>query len=152
MLVVVPIRDLVVLHAVDHVAQLFQADRRAIAVGHDQRPVERGARELAIGLQRERLVRAVQRAVGQVHVGVLDRGCSLHRFRSAARPAPADRAECAPHISASRNTCTCATPLTIEMRCAEQRLGVLIHGVERQRVRTQRHDTEMGWSAGFTLL
>ena len=31
-------------------------------------------------------------------------------------------------------TLTCATPLIMEMRCADQRLGVLVHGGERQRV------------------
>ena len=45
--VVVPARDLVVLHAVDDAPELLEADRRAVAVGDDERPVGRGIGELA---------------------------------------------------------------------------------------------------------
>ena len=41
--VVEPGGDLVVLDAVDDLAQILQAHRRAVAVGHDERPVGLGA-------------------------------------------------------------------------------------------------------------
>ena len=43
---VVPARDFVVLHVVDDIAELFQADRNAVAVRHDQRPVCRRVRSI----------------------------------------------------------------------------------------------------------
>ena len=39
--------DLVVFHAVDDVAELLQPHRRAVAPGHDQRPVGGGVRSTA---------------------------------------------------------------------------------------------------------
>ena len=63
-----PGSGLVVLHAVDDVAELFQADRRAIAIGDDQRPVLRGAHQLAGGLQGECALRSDDAAGGQVDV------------------------------------------------------------------------------------
>ena len=53
-----PGRGLVVLDAVDDVAELLQAHRRAVAVGDDQRPVLRGVHQLSAGLQREGALRA----------------------------------------------------------------------------------------------
>ena len=53
---------LVVLDAVEHVGQLVEPHRRAVAVGDDDRLVGRGRHQLAVGLDDERLVRAGQRA------------------------------------------------------------------------------------------
>ena len=48
--VVVPGRDLVVLHAVDHPPQLLQANGRAVAVSHDEGAIRGGGIELPGGL------------------------------------------------------------------------------------------------------
>ena len=69
---VVPGHHLVVLHAVDHLAQRFQTHRRAVAISDDERPVSGGVLELAVGLHHERLVRAEKGSGGQVDVGILD--------------------------------------------------------------------------------
>ena len=71
-LVLVPGGHLVVLHAVDDAAELLQPDRRAVAVGDDDRPEGRGVVELPRGLHRVHAFLAVQRAGGQVDVGLRD--------------------------------------------------------------------------------
>ena len=61
---VLPHHDLIVLHAVDDVAQLFQPHRRAVAIGDNQRTVSRRFQELAGGLDGKCLVGAGQQARG----------------------------------------------------------------------------------------
>ena len=63
---------LIVLNAVDHVAQFFQAHRRPVAIGHDQRPVLRGGHQLPGGLQRESALRPDDGACRQIDVPVLE--------------------------------------------------------------------------------
>ena len=101
-LVVEPAGDLVVLHAVDDAAELLQAHRRAVAIGDDHRAVGRRVDELAGGLHGEGLVRAVQRAGGQVDVGAARPPSPPRRCRCRAWRARADRAARAPRTSASR--------------------------------------------------
>src|ERR1700676_4153425 len=54
-------------------APFLQPPGRPVVIGHDDWPVRGGVGELAVGLHGERLVRAVERAGGQVDVRVLDR-------------------------------------------------------------------------------
>ena len=66
--IVEPAGHLVVFDAVDDAAELFQADRRAIAVGDDQRAVLFGGLELSAGLHGEGLLGTPQGSGGQVDV------------------------------------------------------------------------------------
>jgi len=66
--IVPPVRHAIVLHAVVNLAQILEADGRAVAVSNDQRTIQRGARELPIGLQSEGSLLAVERADGEIHV------------------------------------------------------------------------------------
>ena len=84
-LVDVPGRGLVVLDAVDGRADLAQAHGMAVAVRDDGRQVRLGGHELAVGLNGVRLLLAVERAGGQVHVRV------LHRAGHLVNPDPAVR-------------------------------------------------------------
>ena len=70
--VVKPTRYFVVLDAVDHAANLFQANRAAPAVSHDERAVIGGLHQLAVGLDDEGLAFSVKRAGGQIHVPLAD--------------------------------------------------------------------------------
>ena len=108
---------LVVLDAVDDVAQFLQPHGRAVAVGHDHRAVSGGVHQLAVGLHREGLVRPPQRARRQIGVVRLDR--VLHFVDAdAARGQQVGIQLNAHGIFAAPNTCTCATPLIVEMRGA----------------------------------
>ena len=71
--VVEPGRGSLVLDAVDNRSELLEADRRAVAVGHDHRLVLLGVHQLAGRLQRERLVRTDDRAGRDVDVPVPER-------------------------------------------------------------------------------
>ena len=108
---------LVVLDAVDDLAQLFQPHRRAVAVGDDHGPECGRAHQLAGGLQREGALRTDDGAGGQVDVPVAQRGfdfvdADLARGQGV-------RIHLHVHgVLLAPSTCTCATPLTIEMRWA----------------------------------
>ena len=140
-LVVVVVPDLVVLYAVDDVAQLVQPDRRTVAVRHDQRPVQRRARQLPVGLHHERLVRAVERPGRHVNVRV------LHRRRNLVDPdlprRQRSRVELDPHRVLLR-------PEHLHLRHAlhhrnplpQQRFRVFVHHVERQRLRAEREEID----------
>ena len=69
----VPGGGLVVLHAVEHLAEVGEPDRRAVPVRDDQRLVILRPHQLAVRLHGERALRAVQDAGGQVDVAALDR-------------------------------------------------------------------------------
>ncbi len=75
-LVVVPGGHLVVIYAVDDVAEFFQADRGAVAPGDDDGAVGGGVGERAARLDSERLFIAIQAAGGQI--GVTGRDGALY--------------------------------------------------------------------------
>ena len=136
-LVAVPRGDLVGLDAVDDAAQLLQPHRRAVAIRDDDGPVGLGVVELPGGLQGHRLVGAVQRAGGQVDVG------GGHRLLDLvdADAAGGERARIDLH---AHGVLLRAEHLdlghAVDRRdpLGEQRLGVVVHLVERQRGRAQR--------------
>ena len=136
--VVVPARDLVGLHAVDDAPELLEADGRAVAIGDDQRPVGGGIGELAGGLDGEGLVRPVQRAGGQVDVRLGERLLHLVDADAAAWRARSGSSWTRTAYFCEPKTCTWATPLIVEMRCARLVCGVLVHRVERQGRRAER--------------
>src|SRR5208282_877846 len=68
-----PVGALVVLNAVEHAAQLFEPHRRAVAICDYERTIRRRAGELALGLDRECPMFAVERAGRNIDVGALDR-------------------------------------------------------------------------------
>ena len=70
--VVIPRRDFVVLHAVQHVAQFLQPHRIAVAIGDDHRAKLRRVFKLAVRLHGERLMFSVKRAERLVHVSLFD--------------------------------------------------------------------------------
>ena len=88
---VVPAGGLVVLDAVVDVRDFVEPHRVAVAIGDDRRPVGRGAQQLAVREDRERLVLAVHRAGRQVRVGVRDRVGDLVDADAVGRTAAADR-------------------------------------------------------------
>ena len=65
----VPAADLAVLQAVDHVGDVAQQHRRAVAVGHDDVAIGGRRRDLVVGRDRVGLMRAVERALGARHIG-----------------------------------------------------------------------------------
>ena len=70
--VVHPRRLLHVLGVVDDVGHVGQPHRRAVPVGDDERAVIVARQHLIVGADRVRLVRAVEAALGLVHVGLRD--------------------------------------------------------------------------------
>ena len=67
-----PTAYLIVLDAVDSVADFLNPHRRAVAVSHHQRLIRVGVRQLTIGNQSVSSIRRIQGAHGQVHVASLD--------------------------------------------------------------------------------
>ena len=135
---VVPGGHLVVLHAVDDLAQRLQPHRRAVAISDDERPVGGGVLELAVGLHDERLVRSEKSSGGQVDVGILDGvrhlidadaargqrlGIKLHPHRVFLRAIQLHLRHAGDHGDALRH----------------QRVGVVIDGGGRKRVGVNRH-------------
>ena len=112
-----PGRRLVVLDAVDDVPQFFQAYGRAVPVSDHQRPVLRGAHQLAAGLQ------------GKARFGpmIVPVGRLTFQFLSAVSTSliPICREAMRVRIYLDvdgvflrASTWTCATPVTMEIRCA----------------------------------
>ncbi len=83
--VVIPGRLLVVLHAVEHVAQLLQPHRIAVAIRDNHRTKRRRVFKLAVGLDGERLMFSVKNAKRLVHVALLDRLFDLVNAQSVSR-------------------------------------------------------------------
>ena len=67
-----PARHLAVLHAIDHLTDVLQAHRRAVAVGDHHGRERLGGQELAVRIDDVGLVRAPEGARGQVHVAAGD--------------------------------------------------------------------------------
>ena len=67
-----PACGLVVFHSIYYLSEIFETDGSAIAVSDDKGAVISGLGELTIRLNRECLVRAIQNARGQIHVGGLN--------------------------------------------------------------------------------
>ena len=128
--------DPVVLDAVDHGAEFAQPDRLAVAVGDDHRAVLSGARELAGGLDVERPPLALERAGRQVDVRVPDGRGHLVDADAAGRPARSGSTCTRTARFCWPKTTTWATPWTMRQPLGQDRLGVLVHLVQRQRVRT----------------
>src|SRR6185436_21187531 len=72
-LAVVPGGYLVRLHAVDDLAEVGEAHRRAVAVGDDERPVGGGIGELAARGEAVGPVLAIERTDGQVRIVLVER-------------------------------------------------------------------------------
>ncbi len=72
-LAVRPSRGLVVLHAVEHAPDILEPHRRSVLISDDQRAIRRRVGQLTLGIDGERLMRAVERAGRHIDVGVLDR-------------------------------------------------------------------------------
>ena len=70
-----PCRRFVVFHAVGDFGHIAEPHGRAVAVGHDQRPVGIGRVELPRRQNGERPMRAVENPRGHVHIAVLDGLC-----------------------------------------------------------------------------
>ncbi len=135
--VVPPVRDAIILNAVENFADVFQAHRRAVAIRDNQRAIHRGVRQLAVGLQRERAMVAVQSSHRQIHVAVLHRGMNFvnsdlprgHRLRIELNAHRIFLRAVHLHL---RHAFHHRNPL------AHQRFRVAIHGVAGQRLRAHR--------------
>ena len=93
---------LVVLDAVEHLADVLEPHRRAAAVRDDQLAKAARVLELPGGAQRQRLLRAPERAGREVHVPLVDRVRDLVDADLLRRRAAAGRAGRAPRTSATR--------------------------------------------------
>jgi hypothetical protein len=136
-LVVVPAGDLVGLHAVDDAPELLEPHRRAVAIGHDQRPESLGVLQLAGRHDVEHLVLAVERAGREVHVAAVEACCT------SSMPMPRV-------VSARGSSCTRTGVLLraedlhlrdagdVEMRWARFVCAYSSNGVERQGRGAQR--------------
>ena len=71
-LVVVPAGDQVVLRSLDRLADVADAHGRAVAVGDDQVVVGLGLQQLIVGVERVGLLRAVERSLGQIDIGLAE--------------------------------------------------------------------------------
>ena len=67
-LIVVPARDQLILSRADGSADIADADRRSVAIGNDEVGVLVGLEQLIVGIEREGLARAVERALGKVDI------------------------------------------------------------------------------------
>ena len=74
--IIIPVRHLVVFHAVDDPAQFFKTDRRAVAVGHNQRAIGCGIVKLPGCLNSKCLLFALQSPCRKVHIS--QRKCVSH--------------------------------------------------------------------------
>jgi hypothetical protein len=136
-LVVVPGGDLVGMHAVEHAAELFEPDRRAVPVRDDERPVGGGVRELARRLDVERLVLSINRAGREVDVGLGDRVLDLVDADAERRHGA--RVELDAHGVLLRSEDLHLGDAADRRDALRQvRLGVFVHGVQRQRRRAER--------------
>ena len=66
-----------VFHAVDHVGDVFDEDRRAVAIGDDDILVVVGGGDLIVGVDLVVLPRAVEVALGGVDAGLGQRGAHV---------------------------------------------------------------------------
>ena len=67
-LIVVPAGDQLILSRADGAADIADADRRSVAIGDDEVGVLVGLEQLIVGIEREGLARAVERALGKIDV------------------------------------------------------------------------------------
>ena len=72
-LVIIPGRHLVILHTVDDLPKLFEAHRRTIPIGHNERAIGGRIGKLAGGLDGEGLVLSIQGSRGEVDIRAGDR-------------------------------------------------------------------------------
>src|ERR1039458_6953580 len=68
-----PTRGLVVLHTVNHPAEIVQADRGTVPIGHDHWPELQSIHALPVGQNRERMVLSVECACGKGGIPRLQR-------------------------------------------------------------------------------
>src|SRR5262249_16632719 len=135
--IIEPARRLVVLDAVNDAPEFFQSDGRAVAVRDDDRAVSLGGSKLPGSLYGKSLVGTVERAGRQIYVRFLH---GLLRFinADAARrqrvrvQLHAHRVFLRAHHLHLRHAADHGDALR------DQRLGVLVHGREQQRRRSQR--------------
>ncbi len=69
-LFVVPAGDQVVFRSLDRPADIADAHGRAVAVGNDQVVVSLGLQQLIVGIEREALLRTVERSLGEIDIGL----------------------------------------------------------------------------------
>ena len=128
---VVPGDRFVVFDAVDDVGKFFEPQRDAVAPLDNQRPIGCGIRQLAGGLDRERLFSTVQTSRRKIHIALLDRALNFI-------DADPMRSELVGiHLDANRVFLSADTPgraIPADRRDAlgEHRLRVFVDGVQRQ--------------------
>ena len=141
----VPRGDPVVLHAVDHAADVAQAHRRAVAPGDHQVPVGGGIDQLVVGADGEGQARSVEAALGAVHVGVGDGGAHVLHGKAIGREAGGIDAH--PHRGAQAALHgDPADAVDLGQFRLQQRVGGVADRVDRQGVggERQRQDRRVG--------
>ena len=84
-LLIVPAGDQIVLRRTDRMADVAYPHRRAIAIGDDQVVVLVGTQQLIVGVERVGLARAVERAFGQIDIGLAEHGAHVLEADAASR-------------------------------------------------------------------
>src|SRR3989441_630140 len=143
---VVPGRALVVLHVVQHLADVLETHGRAVAVGYDEGSERGRVLELPVRLHRVGAVRAPQHARRQVDVAGVDRARHLVDPQRAAGQGLGIELDAHGVLGGA---------VHVDLRHAadrgqalrDERLGVLVQSGQRQRPRAQRvvDDRLVGW-------
>ena len=142
-----PAGELRVLHAVDHLADLVEADGRAVLVGDDERPERGGLPQLVVGGQHEILPRPIEVAFGLIDVGLREDGA--HVFQR--QPGQSFGIDLHAHgrlLAAIDRHQAHAENLRDLLR--QDGVGGVIHLIERQRVRADA-EGEDGRVGGIAL-
>ena len=84
-LLVVPAGQQLVSPAPDRLADIANAHRRAVAIGDDQLCILLRLQELVVGVEREGLPRAVERALRQIDIGLAEHGAHVLQADAARR-------------------------------------------------------------------
>ena len=129
--------DLGVLQAVDHVGDVAEHHRRAVAIGDHQRAVGVGGRELVVGRDGVGLMHAVERALRPRHIGADDRLADIleaDAIGGEPRQVGLD-AHRRPDAALHRDA---ADAGHLASRCAMQRVGEIALIAQRDGLRGQR--------------
>ncbi len=136
--VVVPARGPVVLHVVEHLAEVAEADRRAVAIGDDHLAESRRVLQLAVRLDRVRRVGPQRTPVGRFTFCAVIARSRPRRCRSCGRRARVGSSWMRTAYFCAPNTLTCATPDDHRDALRHHRLAVLVELRQRHQRRAER--------------
>ena len=141
--VVAPRGQLRIFHVVQNCRDLRKHHRRAVAVGHHDRPVILARDNLVVGVDLIRLLRAVEIPLGLVDAGLLERGADIFQAQSIRRKRRRI------HLDAHRGLLAAADghkPHAGHLRnlLRQPRVRVILDFCQRNRLRCQRQREDRG--------